>query len=226
MSRALKRLFRFTIGSVIAFIALTAVLVLSMRWINPPSSMVIQHWQSETGRSAAQVWQPLERISPNLQMAVIAAEDQKFPHHHGFDFGSLKKALTERRKRTRGASTITQQTAKNLFLWNGRSYVRKGLEAWFTLLMELLWPKQRILEVYLNIAEFGEGTFGAEAAARKYFGISAQSLTPWQSGLMAAVLPSPRRMFVRKPSNYVRGRASTINRQVRQLGGRQYLERL
>ncbi|MFD1217647.1 monofunctional biosynthetic peptidoglycan transglycosylase [Microbulbifer celer] len=226
MSRALKRLFRFTIGSVIAFIALTAVLVLSMRWINPPSSMVIQHWQSETGRSAAQVWQPLERISPNLQMAVIAAEDQKFPHHHGFDFDSLKKALTERRKRTRGASTITQQTAKNLFLWNGRSYVRKGLEAWFTLLMELLWPKQRILEVYLNIAEFGEGTFGAEAAARKYFGISAQSLTPWQSGLMAAVLPSPRRMFVSKPSNYVRERASTINRQVRQLGGRQYLEQL
>ncbi|WP_299597795.1 monofunctional biosynthetic peptidoglycan transglycosylase [uncultured Microbulbifer sp.] len=208
----------------LSFIAITTVLVLTLRWVNPPSSMVIQQWQRESDRKAVQTWQPLSRISPNLQMAVIAAEDQKFSHHHGFDFSSLQKALNENRKRIRGASTITQQTAKNLFLWNGRSYVRKGLEAWFTLLMELLWPKERILEAYLNIAEFGEGIYGAEAAARNHFGVPAQSLNRWQSGLLAAVLPNPRRMSARYPSEYVRGRAHAINRQVNQLGGTGYLK--
>ncbi|MBB5211905.1 monofunctional biosynthetic peptidoglycan transglycosylase [Microbulbifer hydrolyticus] len=209
-----------------AFAVTSTLLVLTLRWVNPPSSMVIQHWQIEHGRNAQQVWQPLENISPNLQMAVIAAEDQKFPQHFGFDFGSLQKAFSENRKRTRGASTITQQTAKNLFLWNGRSYVRKGLEAWFTLLMELLWPKQRILEVYLNIAEFDEGVYGAEAAARHHFGNSARHLSRWQSGLLAAVLPSPRRMSASYPSEYVQGRAHTINRQARQLGGARYVDSL
>jgi len=208
------------------FVVTSALLVLTLRWINPPSSMVIQHWQSENDRSAQQRWQPLETISPHLQIAVIAAEDQKFPQHFGFDFASLQKALGENRKRTRGASTITQQTAKNLFLWNGRSYVRKALEAWFTLLMELLWPKERILEVYLNIAEFGEGVYGAEAAARHHFGKSAKHLSRWQSGLLAAVLPSPRRMSASYPSAYVQGRAHTINRQARQLGGKRYLNSL
>mgnify|MGYP000418679164 CR=1 FL=1 len=222
----LKHLLRLTIWVGAFFIVISTLLVATLRWVNPPSSMVIYQWQKESGRNARHQWQPLENISPNLQMAVIAAEDQKFPHHHGFDFGSLKKALSEDRKRTRGASTISQQTAKNLFLWNGRSYLRKGLEAWFTLLMELLWPKERILEVYLNIAEFGEGTFGAQAAAQTYFGTSAKSLTLWQAGVMAAVLPSPRRMFVDRPSAYVRQRATTIRRQVRQLGGTGYLRQL
>lgn len=226
MTLHLKRATRFGMLLGAAFAVFSALLVLTLRWIDPPSSMVIHHWQQHSGRKAQQIWQPLEKISPNLQMAVIAAEDQKFPHHHGFDFGSLQKALSESRKRTRGASTISQQTAKNLFLWNGRSYVRKGLEAWFTLLIELLWPKQRILEVYLNIAEFGEGVYGAEAAAKNFFGTSARYLTPWQSGLMAAVLPSPRRMFVNRPSTYVHQRASAINKQVRQLGGAGYLREL
>ena len=225
-----KNIFQHTVNLTLwlgaGFVITTTLLVLTLRWINPPSSMVIQLWQSENDRSAQQRWQPLENISPHLQIAVIAAEDQKFPRHFGFDFAALQKALGENRKRTRGASTITQQTAKNLFLWNGRSYVRKALEAWFTLLMELLWPKERILEVYLNIAEFGEGVYGAEAAARHHFGTSAQHLSRWQSGLLAAVLPSPRRMSASHPSEYVQSRVYTINQQARQLGGKRYLDLL
>ena len=223
MAHRFKRYSRLALLLAATATTLSVLLVLTLRWVDPPSSMVIQQWQRDSGKTALQLWKPLDKISPNLQMAVIASEDQKFLEHHGFDFASLQKALTENRKRTRGASTITQQTAKNLFLWNGRSYLRKGTEAWFTLLMELLWPKERILEVYLNIAEFGEGVYGAEAAAKKYYGISAARLTPWQSGVMAAVLPSPRRMFIARPSEYVAGRAATINRQVKQLGGAHYL---
>ncbi|HEY8570133.1 monofunctional biosynthetic peptidoglycan transglycosylase [Microbulbifer sp.] len=226
MPKFLNRAIRICLWLGVSFILATVLLVLLLRWINPPSSMVIQSWQQQSGRAVHQTWRPLEKISGNLQMAVIAAEDQKFPQHFGFDIGSLQKALSEKRKRTRGASTITQQTAKNLFLWNGRSYLRKALEAWFTLLMEILWPKERILEVYLNIAEFGEGVYGAEAAARQFFGTSAQQLTRWQSGLLAAVLPNPKQMSARRPSAYVQGRAATINQQVKQLGGTAYLDSL
>lgn len=226
MPKTLNRALKIGLRLGFTFVLLTTLLVLLLRWINPPSSMVIQSWQLQSGRAAQQTWRPLEQISPHLQIAVIASEDQKFPRHFGFDLDALQKALGERRKRTRGASTITQQTAKNLFLWNGRSYLRKGLEAWFTLLMEILWPKERILEVYLNIAEFGEGVYGAEAAARNHFGTSARYLSRWQSGLMAAVLPSPKRMSAQYPSDYVRSRASTISRQVRQLGGTGYLRLL
>lgn len=226
MLRRVKRLYKPILWLAVALLVLTVLPVLAMRWIDPPSSMVIQQWQRESGRTAQHIWMPLEKITPNLQMAVIASEDQKFPLHSGFDFAALQKALNESRKRTRGASTISQQTAKNLFLWNGRSYIRKGLEAWFTLLMELLWPKERILEVYLNIAEFGEGVYGAEAAAKNYFHTSAQRLSRWQSGLLAAVLPSPKRMSAQRPSSYVQGRAATINRQIKQLGGAAYLEHM
>ncbi|WOX07248.1 monofunctional biosynthetic peptidoglycan transglycosylase [Microbulbifer pacificus] len=226
MPKLLKRSISISLWLGATFVLATALLVLLLRWIDPPSSMVIQSWQQQSGRKAHQTWQPLEKISTNLQMAVIAAEDQKFPQHFGFDIGSLQKALSEKRKRTRGASTITQQTAKNLFLWNGRSYLRKALEAWFTLLLEILWPKERILEVYLNIAEFGEGVYGAEAAARQFFGTSSQQLTRWQSGLLAAVLPNPKQMSARRPSAYVQSRAVAINKQVRQLGGSRYLDSL
>ncbi|WP_193163773.1 monofunctional biosynthetic peptidoglycan transglycosylase [Microbulbifer hainanensis] len=226
MPRLLKQTCKYTLWLGTSFALATALLVLALRWIDPPSSAVIQAWQLHSGRKAHQQWRPLEQISPHLQMAVIAAEDQKFPSHFGFDFASLQKALNESRKRTRGASTITQQTAKNLFLWNGRSYVRKGLEAWFTLLMELLWPKERILEVYLNIAEFGNGIYGAQAAAMNFYGTSARYLSRWQAGLMAAVLPNPKRMSAGRPSRYVRSRAITINRQARQLGGSGYLKTL
>lgn len=204
----------------------SALLVLSLRWINPPTTAVIAAWQWQSGRQAKQQWQALADISPHLQIAVIAAEDQKFPDHPGFDFDSIKKALTEDRNRPRGASTITQQVAKNMFLWNGRSYARKALEAWLTVLIEGFWPKQRILEVYLNIAEFGEGVYGAEAAARTFYDRSARWLSPWQSGLMAAVLPNPKKMSAAQPSAYVRSRAITINKMVRQLGGTGFIKKI
>jgi monofunctional biosynthetic peptidoglycan transglycosylase len=171
-------------------------------------------------------WVPLERIAPEAALAVVAAEDQRFPLHSGFDFAEIRNALRGHGKsrRVRGASTLTQQVARNLFLWQGRSYLRKGLEAWFAGLLELLWPKRRILEVYLNIAEMGERTFGVEVASRRYFGRSADALTRQQAALLAAVLPSPRRYRVDKPSPYVLERRNWILKQMQQLGGIGYLE--
>lgn len=162
-------------------------------------------------------WTPLERISPCLAAAVIAAEDQKFPRHFGFDLDSIRDAVAERERRVRGASTISQQTVKNLYLWPGRSFVRKGIEAYFTLLIEAMWSKERILEVYLNVAELGEGVFGVEAAARKYFGISARELDDEQAALLAAVLPNPKRYRVDRPSDFVEGRKRWILAQMRSL---------
>ncbi|MFC6673657.1 monofunctional biosynthetic peptidoglycan transglycosylase [Marinobacterium aestuariivivens] len=161
-----------------------------------------------------------DRISPSMQLAVIAAEDQRFPEHNGFDFKAIQRALDHNFDggRLRGASTLTQQTAKNLFLWSGRSWVRKGLEAWFALLLELLWDKGRILEVYLNIVEFGPGIYGVEAAGRYYFGVPARQLGPWQSARLAAVLPNPYRYRAQPPSPYVERRSRWIAQQMRQLG--------
>ena len=156
----------------------------------------------------------------------MAAEDQKFPDHIGFDFESIEKAIKDnkRRRRPRGASTITQQVAKNLFLWPGRSYVRKGLEAYLTLMIELAWPKQRILEVYLNIAQFGPGVFGVEAAGQAYFSKSASRLHKDDAAILAAVLPNPRRLRAGRPSEYVNQRAFEIRQQMDQLGGIAYLK--
>jgi monofunctional biosynthetic peptidoglycan transglycosylase len=169
-------------------------------------------------------WIDWEEISPHLPIAVVAAEDQNFPHHHGFDFGSIQSALMEEGKRQRGASTISQQVTKNLFLWPGHSWIRKGLEAYLTAFVEVLWPKRRILEIYLNIAEFGPGVFGAEAAARQFFGRSASDLSARQAATLAAVLPSPKRMSASKPSRYLEKRVTWILRQMKQLDGPAYLE--
>jgi len=173
-------------------------------------------------------WRDLSAISPQLQLAVIAAEDQRFAEHRGFDFRQIQKALddAENGGRSRGASTITQQVAKNLFLWGGRSWVRKGFEAWFTLLIEWLWPKQRILEMHLNIAEFGRGIYGAEAAARAHFGKSAGRLSREEAARLAAVLPNPIRMNAGKPSQYVLRRQRQIEAQMRALGGTGWLRRI
>src|SRR5581483_1688433 len=172
-------------------------------------------------------WVPWERLSPELPIALVAAEDQKFPHHHGFDVQAIETAIdqADEGERLRGASTISQQTAKNLFLWGGRSFVRKGLEAYFTVLIELTWPKRRILEVYANIAEFGDGIYGAEAAAEAYFRKPAAQLSAHESALLAATLPNPRKLHADRPSAYVERRAEWIERQVRQLGGVSYLPR-
>ena len=163
-----------------------------------------------------------------MQLAVIASEDQKFPEHRGFDFASIGDALEDRDKgrRTRGASTITQQTAKNLFLWPGQSWLRKGIEAYFTVLIEWCWPKRRILEVYLNVAEFGRGVYGVEAAGRQYFRKSAAQLGPYDAALLAAVLPNPIRLKASSPSLYVRSRQRWIVDQMAGLGGSSYLAAL
>lgn len=172
-------------------------------------------------------WVGMDEISPWMGLAAIAAEDQKFPEHWGFDVSAIEKALAHNERqenRVRGASTLSQQTAKNLFLWDGRSWLRKGLEAGLTVGIETVWSKKRILTVYLNIAEFGEGTFGVEAASRRYFHKPASKLTASEAALLAAVLPNPIRFRADAPSGYVRSRQAWILRQVRQLGGEGFMQ--
>lgn len=166
-------------------------------------------------------WVPLEDIAPCMGLAVMAAEDQNFPDHFGFDWKAIEKAIAhnEHSRRKRGASTLSQQTAKNLFLWEGRSWLRKGFEVYFTLLLEAGWSKRRILEVYLNSVEFGDGVFGVEAASRKFFGKPARRLAPSEAALLAAVLPSPLHYRADQPSGYLRGRQAWILQQMRNLGG-------
>jgi monofunctional biosynthetic peptidoglycan transglycosylase len=205
--------------------ATTGPVLLCARAVDPPTTAYIL--QCRIGALAGGGWLPVERdwvdleqISPHAALAVVAAEDQKFPHHRGFDLQAIGDALDEAEAggRPRGASTISQQVAKNLFLWPGRSFVRKGLEAWFTLWIEALWQKRRILEVYLNVAEFGRGVFGVEAASRRFFAKPAAELGPDEAALLAAVLPSPRRLRADAPSPYVRGRAARIRAEMERLG--------
>ncbi len=172
-------------------------------------------------------WVPWRRISPRAALAVIASEDQNFATHWGFDVESIQKAIDqhERGQRLRGASTISQQVAKNLFLWSGRSYLRKGLEAYFTVLIELTWSKRRILEVYLNIVELGDGVFGVEAASERYFHKPASRLSADEAALLAAVLPNPIRLRANHPSAYVEERRGWIVQQMEQIGGSGYIKR-
>lgn len=215
------------------FVVASLLLVLVLRWIPmPTSSFIVQSglkalWAGE-GLAIRYDWTPYKKIAPYAALAVVAGEDQRFPHHHGFDFVEIQDALEDQDegKPLRGASTISQQVAKNLFLWSGGGFVRKGLEAWFTLLLELLWSKERILEVYLNIAEFGDYTFGVEAASRRFFNKPAARLTADEAARLAAVLPSPLRYRVDKPSAYVLKRQRWIEQQMRQLGGVAYLDKL
>lgn len=215
---------------VVAWVVITALPVLLMRWWNPFSSAFmlnasLVHFSDEKYETRFR-WVDFEKISPHAAIAVVAAEDQQFPFHDGFDFDSIRDAMeeNERRKRPRGASTISQQVAKNLFLWNGGGYLRKGLEAWFTVLIELLWPKERILEVYLNVAQFGRGVFGVEAASQKFFRKPAARLTRTEAATLAAVLPNPIRLRADRPSRYVQSRRDWILGQMSGLGGSQYLD--
>lgn len=184
--------------------------------------------QGDFGYVAHSDWVSMDEISPWMGLAVIAAEDQTFPDHWGFDVAAIEKALSHNERnenRIRGASTLSQQTVKNLFLWDGRSWLRKGLEAGLTVGVETVWSKKRILTVYLNIAEFGEGVFGVEAAAQHYFGKPASRLTQSEAALLAAVLPNPLRFKASAPSGYVRSRQAWILRQMRQLGGESFMTR-
>ena len=231
---ALRRAARWFVLAGVWFVGLSAATVLAMRWIPPVGSALmvedaITHWG--TGDFSFRLhydWQPWDRVSRHLKLAVIASEDQKFAFHPGFDFDAIDKALkaNQRGRKVRGASTISQQVAKNLFLWRGRSWVRKGLEVWFTVLIEALWDKQRILEVYVNIAEMGPGTYGAEAAARRYFHRPAKKLTRAQSALIAASLPNPVRYRVDKPGPYLQRRQAWILAQMNHLGGAAYIKQV
>ena len=220
---------------------LRAVIVLAVFWGGgialfsvmpvPFSAVMIERqlgaWiQGNFGYVAHSDWVSMDEISPWMGLAVIAAEDQKFPDHWGFDVSAIEKALAHNERnenRIRGASTLSQQTAKNLFLWDGRSWVRKGLEAGLTLGIETVWSKKRILTVYLNVAEFGDGVFGVEAAAQRYFHKPASRLSLSEAALLAAVLPNPLRFKANAPSGYVRSRQAWIMRQMRQLGGESFM---
>lgn len=224
----LRRLLRWCVVLVAAWCLLSLLLVLPLRWLPPPTtSFIVQAWIDGRQRPAQQ-WVDFDQISPHMAIAVIAAEDQRFPMHRGFDTYEIRRAIEAHRdgRPLRGASTISQQTAKNLYLWPGRQMARKAIEAWFTILIETFWGKQRILEVYLNVAEFAPGIFGVEAASWHFFNKPASELSPSEAALLAAVLPAPGRLSVDAPSPHMRERQRWIERQMRQLGGIAYLDRL
>lgn len=231
----LRRIIGWIIWLSLLFLTLSLLIVLLLRWVSPPVSSFMMQSYLHSVRSGQEkapeinyTWVAFDAIAPQLALAVIAAEDQKFPQHRGFDVAAIRSALQEsvQGKRLRGASTISQQVSKNLFLWSGRSFFRKGLEAWFTLLIEMFWPKQRILEVYLNIIELGELTFGVEAASQRFFGKAASQVNGQEAALLAAVLPNPLLYQVDTPSQHVRKRQAWILEQMRRLGGITYLEKL
>jgi len=230
----LLRLGRWLGALLLAWALCTVLAVLLLRWLPPLTSAVmiearLEAWTARRHDYRTDYrWVSLEQISPHAAIAVIASEDQLFPFHAGFDFNSIREAVraSERGKRLRGASTISQQVAKNLFLWGGHSFLRKGLEAYFTVLIELLWPKERILEVYLNVAQFGDGIYGVEAAAQRFWHKPARALSSYESALLAAVLPNPLRLHAERPSAYVLARREWILAQMRDLGGESYLRAL
>jgi monofunctional biosynthetic peptidoglycan transglycosylase len=229
-----RRTLRGLLLVLVTWAGITLAAVVAFRWVDPPSTtfMATDRIDALISRDSSyrfrHDWVAMDRISREAALAVIAAEDQQFPHHRGFDFKQIDKALADRGRgrRTRGASTISQQVAKNLFLWRGQSWFRKGLEAGITVLVEACWSKERILEVYLNVAEFGRGTYGVQAASRRFFNKDAARLTRREAALLAAVLPAPTRLKVQAPSRYVQRRQAWIVRQMGALGGTSYLAQL
>ena len=217
----IKKIFRFITKVIGWFFLITFLLVLLFKWIPLPFTplMAIRYFE-HSDEEIKHEWVPIEAISKNLQLAVICSEDQNFENHNGFDFEAIQKAIENNKKgkRVRGASTISQQTAKNAFLWPGRNYIRKGLEAYFTFLIEFLWSKERILEVYLNSIEMGKGVYGAQAAAQSWFGKDALNLSPSEAAAIAAILPNPRTYRANPPSNYISQRKSWITQQMKFYG--------
>lgn len=215
--KTVSRIFLIVRWTVLIFLLWSVSGVITYRFINPPFTFLMfkrtcQQIAQDKPAKIERQWKRLDGISPHLVRAVIAAEDNNFPRHFGFDLEAMKKALEHNQKSSRlhGASTITQQTAKNVFLWPRRSYVRKAFEFYFTLLIEVFWGKKRIMEVYLNVIETGPGIYGAEAAARKYFHKPASGLTPAESALIAAALPAPRKRNPGNPSAYMLRRQAQI----------------
>ena len=234
VGRALLRIALLLTVVAATMFGLSTLMVAVFRWAPPPTTaFMLQHQLAvrragQPERAVRHRWVEWSEMAPELGVAVIAAEDQRFPHHHGLDLDAIGEALDERRNggRLRGASTISQQVAKNLFLWPGRSLVRKGLEGYLALLIEATWSKRRILEVYLNVAEFGDGLYGVGVASERFFGKPPSRLDRNQAALLAAVLPSPKRLDAGAPSAYVRERQRWILTQMAQLGGATYLKGL
>jgi monofunctional biosynthetic peptidoglycan transglycosylase len=225
LSILLKRPFRYVLIAVGVMLLAPAAIIGLMRWVNPPVSayMVRTHVQAEHSGGGPTIfyrWADLDAIAACMPLAAIAAEDQTFPTHHGFVWAAIGDALVDNADGgpVRGASTISQQTAKNLFLWPAKSYVRKAIEAYLTVWLELLWSKRRIIEVYLNVAQFDGRVFGVAAAAQRLFGVQASQLSDAQCAALAAVLPSPKRYSAASPGPYVQGQKAWILRQMRQLG--------
>jgi len=208
------------------FLTLSSLWIITYRYVNPPLTplMILRHVQEE--EDVRKRWRDYKAVSPEFLLAVVAAEDQRFFEHHGFDFRQIKAAIETKLDggRLRGGSTISQQVAKNVFLWPNSSWLRKGLEVWFTVGIELCWSKQRILEVYVNIAEMGEGIYGVEAAAQHYYHKPASDLTRAESAMLAAILPAPRDRSPLHPTEYLRQRQAWIVQQMYNLGGTRYLD--
>ncbi len=221
----IKKILNILKKLILWFFGLSILSVIVFRFVPVPVTPLMFSRSVENGFTKWQHdWVPIEEISPNLQLAVVASEDQNFLNHSGFDFKAIEKAMEHNKKgkRMRGASTISQQTAKNVFLWEGRSWIRKGFEVYFTFLIELFWSKQRIMEVYLNSIEMGNGVYGAEAASQYWYKKSAKNLTLREAAGIAAILPNPRKFKARNSSGYIEGRKNHIIRQVGYIGKLKY----
>lgn len=234
LKQFIKRLPKIILRIILGFIIVSIFIVLLLKWLNPITSSIMIQRKIEAvvtfkeRQMIAYQWFSYDDISKQMALAVVAAEDQNFPNHFGFDFEQIEKAIEQhnRGRKLRGASTITQQVAKNLFLWEGRSFIRKGFEAYFTVLIELLWSKERILEVYLNIIETGDMIFGVGAASQIYFKKLPSKLNRGQAALITATIPNPNRFSVKRPSGYVLRRQGWILGQMSSLGGVEYLKNL
>ena len=225
----IRKIFRWIWKAMLWFFGLSIVSVIIFKWVPIPFTplmiaRIIEFKLDGQDAIYSHNWVPLEAISPNLQKAVIASEDGNFLNHSGFDFEAMQKAFknNNKGKRIKGGSTISQQTAKNVFLWQGRSYIRKGLEAYFTVLIELIWGKERIMEVYLNSIEMGNGVYGAQEAARCWYSTTAIALTPVQAAGIAAILPNPRKFKASNSSSYIERRKDRIMRVMRHIGKIKY----
>lgn len=231
MKAMIKTSVRFTLLFIFAFVFYSVAVVFLLKWFDPPTTAFIQSKSTDgfftSLNSYNNEWKSIDKVSPNFPLAVIASEDQRFFEHNGFDFDQIEKALKEIEsgRRFRGASTITQQVAKNLFLWETKSFIRKGIETYYTVLLELIWSKKRILEVYINIAEFGKDIYGIERASQNYLNKSSERLTMNEAAIAASVLPKPLVRNLSYPSGYMIQRSESIMRHMNNLGGEEYLKK-
>ncbi|RAJ17779.1 monofunctional biosynthetic peptidoglycan transglycosylase [Olleya aquimaris] len=222
----IKRLFKFIAKTIAWFFIISIGLVILFKWVPVPITplMVIRYFEKDSPKLLKHDWEPIENISKNLQLAVVCSEDQNFLKHNGFDIKAIEKAIENNKKgkRIKGGSTISQQTAKNVFLWPQRSWLRKGFETYFTFLIELFWTKERIMEVYLNSIEMGNGIYGAEAAAQYWFKKPASKLSKLEASAIAAILPNPRNYKANPVTHYIASRKRWILTQMNVVGQLNY----